>query len=418
VYSCPPERAPATPVPNPQDHPGSQTKPAANPPNKSSHSLHSGKTPPKAFPAKHVTAPLAPKPLPIKQPKRPPATDPKPPDVVPPKTYAQAVTGDFWTGQARPLLTVTAGQIVPTLKQYLSQSTHPLAERGIARETRTEHRRILKLLSEMPENLYTWPIARAILETMELLRQRHRWTWATTFHKSGMIAAALKRLPQYTQHRLPQIRLIEDEEWRDATKNLTRLSHQNVPSALPAATQAEVSRAIEATQGAVQAFLIVTWLCAARSGDVSKVLTKDVTLSWSGNHWDLAVFFRKGKVITKTGPYTINTKAPKEWGETLQNFLNLNKTSHFLFCLPTLKEKTNFLKKAREAIRAQNTALDLRSLRRGAAQTMAAAGVPLTTILLFTKHADMAMLKRYLRFGMAPSEDARKAIEAASALMH
>ena len=76
------------------------------------------------------------------------------------------------------------------------------------------------------------------------------------------------------------------------------------------------------------------------------------------------------------------------------------------------------MRNVRTALRTSNMALDIRSLRRGAAQKMAAEGVPLATILTFTKHVDVAMLKRYLHFGQAPSEEGTKATRAASALMH
>jgi hypothetical protein len=48
---------------------------------------------------------------------------------------------------------------------------------------------------------------------------------------------------------------------------------------------------------------------------------------------------------------------------------------------------------------------------------MAAERVPYREIMKFTKHKDEQMLKRYLRFGMALSEEGTRATAAASALM-
>jgi hypothetical protein len=136
----------------------------------------------------------------------------------------------------------------------------------------------------------------------------------------------------------------------------------------------------------------------------------------TNNHWEISVLFRRGKVVGKIGPYTVNTQADLNWGSKLHAHLTATSTPH-LFHFPTIANRNDFMTQVRTTLRRQNTALDVRSLRRGAAQKMAAERVPYREIMKFTKHKDEQMLKRYLRFGMALSEEGTRATAAASALM-
>jgi hypothetical protein len=136
-----------------------------------------------------------------------------------------------------------------------------------------------------------------------------------------------------------------------------------------------------------------------------------------GTHWEISVLFRRGKVVGKIGPYTVHTQANLDWGGKFHAYLTATTTAH-LFHFPTQDDRVSFMLRVRTALRQCNTVLDVRSLRRGAAQKMAAEGVPFREIMQFTQHRDEQMLKRYLRFGQAPSGEGTRATAAASALMH
>jgi hypothetical protein len=69
------------------------------------------------------------------------------------------------------------------------------------------------------------------------------------------------------------------------------------------------------------------------------------------------------------------------------------------------------------ALHKVNKTLDQHSIRRGALQTMAAAGIPLEDIKLFSKHADLNMLRRYLRFGKVPTEEGGRGMKASRHLL-
>ena len=192
---------------------------------------------------------------------------------------------------------------------------------------------------------------------------------------------------------------------------------------LPSATEAQILEMIEtAKDPEVRAALIVIWACVARSGDVSQLKTAGVTLDQvrnpqKGRRAKMMVFFERGKVIGKMDPYHIHTAIPEVWAAWLQKFLSerLDRKQEYLFQMPSKRARQLFLDRVRAHVRTVAPLCDLRALRRGSAQNLAEKGIALSTIMTnFTMHADIAMLRRYLRFGKTISEEACKGTAAAS----
>ena len=101
------------------------------------------------------------------------------------------------------------------------------------------------------------------------------------------------------------------------------------------------------------------------------------------------------------------------WAEWLLGFLEEKKASVYLFQMPSKAARQRFLDRVRDHVRTVAPQCDLRALRRGSAQNMAEKGLALTTILQFTKHTDIPMLRRYLRFGKTVSEEVTRCQAAA-----
>ena len=120
-------------------------------------------------------------------------------------------------------------------------------------------------------------------------------------------------------------------------------------------------------------------------------------------------------LIGKVDPYNIHTVVPEKWAAWLRTWLAA-KTTMFLFEQPSRAQRSRFLAEVRNHLRTIDPMSDLRAVRRGAAQALAEKGVPLAQIMYFTRHVDVSMLKRYLRYGQAKSEEARKGAAAASKL--
>ena len=337
----------------------------------------------------------------------------------PDRPKEEARSQDFLMGQGSPRLTLTAGAICQRLRgPALRKSMHPLADMGISAESRKEHLRVLQLLAKAPPETAAWPMAQVCLEVLEKERQRQRWRWTTMENKSGQLAGALRRLPQYTDGSLPAIFLVTDEEWRDAGKNIRARARRNAATGLPAVTLQDITEAIQqAPTEAIKVALIITWACCARAGDVTQLKVSNIELRLRPDGlWDMIVFFERGKVIGKIDPYHVHTAIPADAAATLQRYLEKNHASKFLFPCPSRGVRAAFLRFIRNHLRTLNKEYDTRALRRGAVQALAEQGVPLATILTFTKHADLGMLRRYLRYGKTRSEEARKGCEAASKL--
>ena len=350
------------------------------------------------------------------------AMPPVDPSKAVPQPGADAAPGKlgFLTGQGSPLLAMTAGNLVSYLKDNVTKILHPLADKGITEESRREHQRLLIMVSRAPAEMDSWPISRMVLEVLERERKRQNWRWVTVENKSGQMAAAMSRLPQYTRGGIPPIMLSHDHEWRDASRHIRRLSRRTMRTALPSVTEAEIVKMIEtAKDPEIKAILMLIWACAGRSGDVSQLKTAGITLGAKvknpqrGRRTNLSLFFEKGKVIGKIDPYHVHTAIPEMWAEWMQGFLEEKKASVYLFQMPSKAARQRFLDRVRDHVRTVAPRCDLRALRRGSAQNMAEKGLALTTILQFTKHTDISMLRRYLRFGKTVSEEVTRCQAAA-----
>eukprot|EP00760_Papus_ankaliazontas_P026215 PhM_4_TR3017/c2_g6_i3/m.89407 len=234
----------------------------------------------------------------------------------------------------------------------------------------------------------------------------------------GNAAGAFKRLPQYTRDSLQPISLASDQQWRDASRTVRHFASREAKTDQAAVSREDFTATVQRLDAhpALQAFMVLMWACAARPGDVLKIRRANVKLHESeGGNTIISVLFEEGKVLKTIDPYTIHSVIPDRWAATLRAQLNAEST-RFLFHLSDARQRSLFLKQAREELRRTNGRYDLRAVRRGAAQTLAADGVPLSTVMLFTRHATVGMLRRYLGFGQAQSEEASKATVAASVL--
>jgi len=334
---------------------------------------------------------------------------------------------DFRIGQGSPLLALTAGQLIAVLARSLVGSVaeaeqHRLSEKGLSSGARASHIRLLKAVCRAPQECHPWPVARMVLEVLERERCETPWGWPSMESNSTQMAGAMLRLPIYTKSAIPSLRLTDDREWTDATRHIRKLARLGMRTTLPSIKRDEMKRLVEgATNPAFKLFIILMWACAGRPGDVIQLRKAGVTLGSTssppriGERTQMSVFFERGKVIGKIDPYTIHTAIPEAWAVWMKDYLNTVKTE-FLFQIPDPKDRQRFQAHALVYVRTVVPECDLRAFRRGSAQDMAERKVPLATILQFTRHTDLPMLRRYLRFGRTLSEESTRAIDAASKL--
>ena len=143
------------------------------------------------------------------------------------------------------------------------------------------------------------------------------------------------------------------------------------------------------------------WLTCARIGCIAQLRREDVVLHQSGN---VSVTFRRGKAVRSRGPYTVHSRVPGQWRQLLNNQLQHNHPF------------TTSSAQVRDALRTVDRRLEQRSLRRGALQTLARAGVEEHDLLHFSGHTTLAMLRRYLDWGRVNNRRAEQQANYADAL--
>ena len=80
------------------------------------------------------------------------------------------------------------------------------------------------------------------------------------------------------------------------------------------------------------------------------------------------------------------------------------------------KRAHHMTRKIKKLLRARDKQYELRSVRRGSLQAMAAAGIDLNTLITFSGHKSMNMLLRYLDWGNFAQQLHEQQIEASTVL--
>lgn len=133
-----------------------------------------------------------------------------------------------------------------------------------------------------------------------------------------------------------------------------------------------------------------------RISDFAQLETRDV----SASDGIVRIIVRHGKVVPTIGAYMVAGPAEK-----LRHLLKLAQRRRveeksFMFSdLNSTDERETILKAVKTRLSACNAQLELRSIRRGGLQLLAAHN-PLEMVLLFSKHRSREMLLRYLDFGL------------------
>lgn len=267
---------------------------------------------------------------------------------------------------------------------------HPMSDLGMAATTRGEHMRLLGWLQHQP-GFDAWPTHQAIMEVLSRRRREKRLKWTTTIKHLASMAGALQLLPLYRAGTTP-IALHLIPEWKVALRGVAAKAKEEGSRVPTAATFEQVRRAVAATSHpGTQRALATTWLLAARTGDVLKLRKNDLTIvtaqgeARNGDN-SLTATYTKGKTVMRRGPYSVSSTVPAEW-KTLLNQIPENP-----FAGASTWTVLN-------ALRAVDKKLENRSIRRGALHTLATSGVDEDTLLLFSGHASVQMLRRYLSWG-------------------
>ena len=288
----------------------------------------------------------------------------------------------------------------------------PAAEfAGKAWDTRVKHRRALRRMQDMlaaDGRLRAMSFATAVVAVHRRLGTGH-WKAASFHREMANFAGAMKDLPLYSNSPIG-FQLGREPVFEDAMKAAKLQMNAESVDTQPAATLEQLRAAVRlAPDLPAKAALALTWMCAGRTGDVLKTKRKELLLAEDfATSGDMQIVFCRGKGARFSQPYTVPTRMPAEWRSLIQQYVASMRPGDWLFPGPA----AGYMAAIGSALRSATAAdFTVRSIRRGALQAMADAGVSEETMLLFSGHKSVDTLMRYLQWG----QHAGKRTEAAQA---
>ena len=326
-------------------------------------------------------------------------------------------TLDFQNGRQVPAPAVTKGAAFLASLELITGPPDPtdLSWKGLSQATRNGHMRMLRLvrisLVQMPD-LANLPIPLVCQKVLARTSAALKWKPPTMLKNAATLQGAMARLDQYTTNHVHPIKMQDFSFWADFMRYLTKQDRMHASRIPRAATAAEVhilvSRLIKDGRHALAALTIISWTHAARPGDVWKLTREDITVTQER----VTITWRRGKVVSSRGPYS-TFAVSGEYHDFLSTFVAPRSAGELLFVREGPWRTNTMLR----ALRSVSPTLELRSLRRGALQTLSATGVGEDVLMIFSGHASVTTLRRYL--GWTPAEEiAARCQVAALALLH
>lgn len=159
--------------------------------------------------------------------------------------------------------------------------------------------------------------------------------------------------------------------------------------------QADVHKVTERDHSPAAVLIGAAWTLGQRVSDLAQIECADITVADGA----VRVVLRRGKVIPRVGPYAVAGPSDNRHMRRLMDLKGRRIGKQFLFAEDN-GATTTVLNQVARILRSSRRGLELRSIRRGGLQALAACN-PLSTVLTFSKHASTSMLMRYLENGVA-----------------
>ncbi|KPA86206.1 TATE DNA Transposon [Leptomonas pyrrhocoris] len=172
-------------------------------------------------------------------------------------------------------------------------------------QVRIQHRTWLENLRAMPQDLLSLPLHTAAVELVRRMGCARHWKWSTMARHYVSIQVALLQLPLYTNQTRP-VDLAREPEWRQAISGARRFERESEPQPPVPLSVEEYKRVLTAVRVDPEshAFLVLMWACAARPGDVTNLLVKDIHFAEevAPRSVRMQVTVRRGKGARFRGP--------------------------------------------------------------------------------------------------------------------
>lgn len=264
---------------------------------------------------------------------------------------------------------------------------------GLAKSTILEHRRMLNSLMTIPTELLQLPIPDMIAEFLMRKRKERSWKWATTIKYMATMQGALANLPLH-RRTTQSIWLKNSPVWTNAMRASARRAREELARQPKPASWKTVQQVLM-TESNILCFgaILLAWMTCARVGCVRQLAKSDITMH---PDWTMSICFRRGKgVLARGTAYTIHTgEVPLAMRSRFKRFLE--ERNSWLF------PQTFTGSLVKNSLRRVDKQLEQRSLRRGSLQHLSRApNMTDEVMLLFSGHASVKTLRRYLNWGTA-----------------
>jgi len=300
---------------------------------------------------------------------------------------------------------------IETGANFMNLPTHlppPELLGAVEPATTAARMRIARLCQEMirlSPDLHHQLIVKALVIALERLRVRHAWTWSTISTMAGTLSSFMARLDVYTEAR--PLAVGQMGTWREFMRRITKQTHLEKPYQGPPASVDDIETAVERLKKKREygaAFLLViAWAHAARVANVVSLQRTNFKDQGGTILWDRA------KTTATRGPYSTYSVYGR-FTKFVQKHLDLHSSPTSSLCTTA---DVAVMKKALKEVLPN---CDLRSLRRGALQTLSNSGRDAEDLLLFSGHTNTKSLLRYLGFGAKFQAAKTRGTAAAAAL--
>ena len=298
----------------------------------------------------------------------------------------------------------TASQLLTYLVQTEVKNIKPAYRHHLAQSTIKQQQRtlrwLMKCLAPSDDTLDS-----AIPLAVGRLAAARAWAPTTWHTKLLNIQGALMAIFIYRPNQV-SISMARCPRWTSSLRTVAHLKPLYRPAQPLAITVEQVQQAIAAEPNmTVKAALEFAWLAAARGGDIRQLLATDihVTKDATSSKETLAITIRRGKTAKKE-QYTIGIPLPSK---ATMDFVNERKKEGS-WAFPGLTGDS-----IRNALRRVNPKLEQRSLRRGRLQHLSIReNWKDDQLLELSRHASVAMLRRYLDMGVVSATTRETAVRA------
>lgn len=335
-------------------------------------------------------------------------------------------------GQVPALAAIYTGQHLLDLKlmeRGVTNTPLDLVEDALTRSTRDRHQALLREFVDwlaLHPALASLPLGQLAARFMHEAGARRGWQWQTLHRNMCCLGGALSALPLYSTASRG-ISLYACPQWRAQLSTVKERMQNIQPKGLNAVMLDEVTEAIRQSPLLwVKVALMLQWLTSARVGDILQLRTDEVLLSPERR---VTVHFNHGKGVKLRGPYTMATEVNEEWGLLLEEWLRqrqqrrqewlavqraraargavphqANRYTEALLLFPSQPGVPLHQRGPRllQALRVANPLLNMRAMRRGSLQAIAASGqVSVEDLALRAGHTNTNTTRRYLNWGAA-----------------